>query len=74
MNRTTNTGKSIVGKLIEKKETQKDVVEQEIIVSEFKPVIKSINSYCIIIYENIFYPVVIFELIDDTASIKSIKK
>lgn len=60
--------------LAEAKEIDEDMVVQKTTVPGFKPVVKSINSYCIIIYDNIFYPGVILEMSNDTAKIKSMKK
>lgn len=60
--------------LAEEKEIEEDMIEQETNVPRFKPVVRSINSYCIVKYDNVFYPGIILELSDDTAKIKSMKK
>lgn len=60
--------------LAEAKEIDENMVVQKTTIPGFKPVVKSINSYCIIIYDNILYPGVILEMSNDTAKIKSMRK
>lgn len=60
--------------MTEAEEIDEHMVKQETTVPGFKPVIKSINSYCIITYDNTYYPGIILELSDDTAKKKSMKK
>lgn len=60
--------------LAEDKEIEEIMTVQETSTPGFKPIVKSISSYCIVTYKNKFYPGVILELSDDTAKIKSMKK
>jgi len=60
--------------LTKDKEIEEIMTVQETSIPVFKPIVKSISSYCIVTYENDFYPGVILELRDDTAKLKSMKK